>query len=400
MCFRCCHSLLRKPVNLLYDPYRYRAFLIFYSIDMALFIIRLALVSNDLSANAPTTKDYLIPILIFDLIASVTLIICNSIYIVMRHCVVGLFDIKPSNQFIWRLATMTCFRFDFSIEHPQLILLTRVFLVIGFFLLRFMCFVIGASCSARFKSQCTAYTVFAVFTLANLLLIIVVEFIHYFRLWTYNPTKIINNPRGTKFTNISSDAVIEKTHRCHLRFIHYSMINDQNAPGFGRSLCSKGAECRSESLHHQLIYHSLESSRQVPNIINDNGGKSTVIAFYETTKENMFKIVQNGFPKGDNLPLEQSIFFTPSIKSNLDIDKAILCVRINLGRFEVIDNSPVNLNQYFQGGDGLKDTIYVTSESRFYLRMTGQIEKWIVMVSRETKVNDHLENNYYVGCFS
>ncbi|CAF3147756.1 unnamed protein product [Rotaria socialis] len=356
MCCRCCHSLLRKPINLLYDPYRYRAFLIFYSVDVVLFIIRLALVSNDLSANAPTTKDYLVPILIFDLIASVPLIICNSIYIVMRHCIVELFGIKPSNQFFWRLATMTCFRFDFSIEHPQLILLTRVFLVISFFLLRFMCFVIGASCSARFKSQCTAYTVFAAFTLANLLLIIVVEFIHYFRLWTYNPTKINNNPDG--------------------------------------------AECRSESLHHQLIYHSLESSRQVPNIINNNDGKQTVIAFYETTKENMFKIVQNGFPTGDNLPLEQSIFFTPSIKSSLDIDKAILCVRINLGRFEIIGNGPVNLNHYFQGADGLKDTIYVTSDSRFYLRMTGQIEKWIVMVSKGTTVNDQLDNNYYVGCFS
>ncbi|CAF3148801.1 unnamed protein product [Rotaria sp. Silwood2] len=318
----------------------------------------------------------------------------------MNHCIVSLLGQQTENQRYWRLGTMTCIRFDFYLEHPQLILLTRIFLIISLFLLRFMCFVIGASCSSGFKPQCTAYTVIAAFALCNFLLITIVEFIHFFRLWTYNPTETKNTTERHRYATVSSSKTIEKPHRCHLRFIHHSMVNDQNASGYRQSLCSKGAECQSESLHHQLIYHSLKSARQVSNIFNNSDVQKTIIAFYETTIENMFKIVENGLPCGNNLQLQQGIYFTTSITSNLEPEKGILCARINLGRLKMIKEAPVNLNQYFQGAGGLHDTVYVENLARFYLRMPGQIEKWIVMISSGTKVNDELDSNYYVDCFS
>ena len=99
------------------------------------------------------------------------------------------------------------------------------------------------------------------------------------------------------------------------------------------------------SLHHQLLYHSLESERHILNTFTDDLNKNC-IAFYQTNKMNALSIAQNGFPLRDNLQLKQRIFFTPSCTSNLNAENTILCVRLNLGRVITIDdNGDLNLNQ-------------------------------------------------------
>lgn len=118
-----------------------------------------------------------------------------------------------------------------------------------------MCFVIGASCSARFNPECTAYTIIAAFALVAFILVIIVEFVHFFRLWRYNPTDTRNHEHNYQTRIADADALIERTHRCHLGFIHHSLLNDQNAEGFRRPRCKNGAGCQSESLHHYLLYH-------------------------------------------------------------------------------------------------------------------------------------------------
>ncbi|CAF5123136.1 unnamed protein product, partial [Rotaria sp. Silwood1] len=221
----------------------------------------------------------------------------------------------------------------------------------------FICFVIGASCSARFKSQCTAYTVIAAFALVSSIIVIITEFVHFFRLWTYNPTDTRNTSNTNSVYSTDSRRRIEKTHRHHLGFIHYSLLNDQNADKFRDSRCEKGNDCKSYSLHHHLLYHTLESEHDIALETLSNNEKRSFIAFYETTRQEALDIAQNGFPYGDTtntgykdyLHLKQSIFFTRSCKrEGSSPTEAIICVRLNLGRTLVItsDTNP-NLNDYF-----------------------------------------------------
>jgi hypothetical protein len=348
---------------------------------------------------------FLIPILLFDLIGSVPIIICNILYIVMRHCLKPIIHSNPSFEYLWHFATITCIRLNCHKDRPQAILLMRILMIVCSFILKFICFIIGAACSAKFKSECTAYTVIAAFALVSSVFVIIVEFVNFFRLWKYNPTETKNY--YNKITSIDMEKFIEKTHRCHLGFIHYSLLNDENSERFRHSRCKKGIKCKSESLHHYLFYHSLESEHNINfEKLSDNEKKS-FIAFHQTTKQEAFDIAKNGFPYGDNnninykdyLHLKQSIYFTRSCTQNLSSSEAIICVRLNLGRTKsIIHDENLNLNEYFGLGDGLCDTVYVEKTGRFYLRMPAQIEKWIITINKDVTVNDVLDGTSYQPC--
>jgi hypothetical protein len=395
----------RYPINFYNDKTRYTTMIVLYIIDLIFFIIRLSLVSNDISKGISDTMGFLVPILLFDLIASVPIIICNIIYISMRHCIQPIVHNNSSFDWLWKFSTMTCIRLNCHQDRPQAILLMRVMSIICSFILKFICFVLGAACSARFKSECTAYTVIAAFALVSSIFIIMVEFINFFRLWKYNPTDT-RNGNDNKIYSASTDKIINKTHRRHLDFAHHSLLNDENAQGFRRSRCEQGLKCQTKSLHHYLFYHSLESDDYINvNTLTDQEKKS-FIAFYQTTKQEALEIAQNGFPYGDHnslghkdyLHLKQNIFFTRSCTKNSSLE-AIICVRLNLGRIlPLTTDENLDRNHYFGVGDGKCDTLYIEPTRRFYLRMPAQIEKWIITINKNVQVNDTLDGILYQPC--
>jgi hypothetical protein len=391
-------------INCFNDKTRYTALIVFHSIDLIFFIIRLSLVSNDISKGVSDTISFLVPILLFDLIASVPLIICDIIYIIMRHCVQPLIGKQSSSTCLWRFGTITCIRLNCHNDRPQGILLMRILLIIFSFILRFICFVIGASCSARFKFVCTAYTVIAAFALVSSVVVIVIEFIHFFRLWNYNPTETKNTDRNAVRAN-TGDALLQKTHRGQLAFIPPSLLNDENADGFRHSRCENGIDCKSEKLHHHLFYHSLESDHDINFNTLPDDQKESFIAFYQTNKQEAFHIAQHGFPYGDDtnptfkeyLRLRKNIFFTRSCTQTTPPSEAIICVRLNLKRVTTIANDQnLNLNTYFGLNDGQCDTIYAQNTRRLYLRMPAQIETWIITIN--ANVNDVLDGPFYQPC--
>jgi hypothetical protein len=394
----------RRPINCYNDKTRYKTMVVLHTLDLIFFIVRLALVSNDISKNVSNTMGFLIPILLFDLIGSVPIIICNIIYLIIRHCIKPLIREHSSFPCLWRFGTMTCIRLPCHNDRPQAILLMRIIFIMCSFILRFICFVIGASCSARFKSQCTAYAIIAAFALVSSIFVIIVEFVHFFRLWTYNPTDTRNTDKTNQISPFISATRVTKTHRRHLHFIHHSLLNDQTSQAFRQSICEKGIDCQSQSLHHHLLYHSLESERNIESTISDDNLKKSFIAFYQTTKQVALDIAVNGFPYGDNInsPLKEflhlnpNIYFTPSCTQNLNDEEAIICVRLNLGR--VVTTDVPNLHEYFGGADGKYDTVYVKSKGQFYLRMPAQIEKWIIAINANVPVNDVLEGTFYQPC--
>jgi hypothetical protein len=373
--------------------------------DLIFFIIRLSIVSSDISKGVSNTMNFLIPILIFDLIGSVPLIVCDIVYVIMRHCIKPLIHANNSYPWLWRLGTMTCIRLHCHKDRPQGILLMRIIFIVCSFLLRFICFIIAASCSARFSSECTAYAVIAGFGLVSSIFVIIVELVHFFRLWTYNPTETRNSNEGSYAHTVSEETRISKTHRRHLRFIHYSLLNDQTSEGFRYSRCQEKIDCKSQSLHHHLLYHSLETEHEFNFDKSTENEKKSFIAFYETTKNEALLIAQNGFPYGDSignvfkdyLHLKKGIFFTRSCSSSTA--EAIICVRLNLGRAKTIPSDEfLDLDECFGKTDGTCDTIYVQSTRRFYLRMPSQIEKWIVTINANVYVNDKLDGKIYQPC--
>jgi hypothetical protein len=401
----CCNC--RRPINCYNDKTRYKTLIVPHTIELIFFIIRLSLVSNDISKGVSATKGFLVPILLFDLFGSVPIIICNIIYVIMRHCLQPLVYNNSSFEYLWHLATLTCIRLKCHKDRPQAILLMRIILIVGSFILKFICFTIAASCSAKFNSECTGYTVIAAFSLLSFTLVIIVEFVNFFRLWKYNPTDTRNHGNNNQIGSADTDVFITRTHRCHLGFVHYSLLNDENSQSFRHSRCKNGINCKSESLHHYLFYHSLEFEHNINfKTLTDNEKKS-FIAFHQTTKKEAFNIAEKGFPYGDNtnsnqkdyLHLKQIIFFTRSCTQNLEPAEAIICVRLNLGRIiPIIDDDNLNLNDYFGWGDGSCDTVYIEKSRRIYLRMPGQIEKWIITITKNVTVNDVLDGTSYQPC--
>jgi hypothetical protein len=395
---------IRRPINCYNDKTRYYTMVVLYIIDLIFFIVRLSLVSNDISKRILDTMGFLVPILLFDLIASVPIIICNIIYISMRCCFQSIVHNNPSFDCLWHFSTMTCIRLDCHKDRPQAILLMRVMLIICSLILKFMCFVLGAACSARFKSECTAYTIVAAIALVPSVLIIMVEFINYFRLWKYNPTDT-RNGNNNQISPATADTFFNKMHRRNLGFIHHSLLNDENAQSFRHSRCEQGPECKSESLHHYLFYHSLETEDHINISTLTDQEKKSFIAFYQTTKQEALEIAQNGFPYGDDssghkdyLHLKPNIFFTRSCTKNSTAE-AIICVRLNLGRTLSLTNEDnLNRSHYFGFNDGLQDTLYIESTRRFYLRMPAQIEKWIIIINNNVPVNDTLDGKLYQPC--
>lgn len=397
----------REPINCYDDKTRYKVLVVLYIIDVIGFIIRLSLVSNDISKQTQGTMQFLVPVLLFDLFASVPVIICNIVYAILRHCAIPLTKDDAIPKWIWHLATLTCFIRWCSKDRPQAILLMRLIMLLSSFVLKFMCFTVAAACSARFKSEGTAYTVIAAFSLIASMLCLIVEFVNFFRVWKYNPTDTRNSSNSSRVGLAESDTVIEKFHRRFLGFIHYSLLNDQNSKRFRQSRCEAGVDCRSLSLHHHLFYHSLEDDHIINlDLLKDNE-KKAFIAFYQTTKKEAFEIAKSGFPYGDHknlkfkdyLHLKKGIFFSRSCKTNFESREATICVTINLGRItELTEEAGVDFDHYFACNDGKCDTLYVKSTKRFYLRMPAQIESWIITINEGVTVNDPLDGMIYQPC--
>ena len=247
--------------------------------------------------------------------------------------------------------------------------------------------------------------VIAAFGLVPSVAIIITEFFHFLRLWTYNPTDLRNQHKGTVYS--ANDEQIKRFHRNHLGFIHHSLLNDQNAQEFRGSICKEKAPCQYSKLRHKLLYHTLDVEPDIDFGKLSDDDKKSFIAFHQTTKDEALKIAQKGFPYGDNiggpnkeyLHLRQNIFFTRSCKTNDPSVQSIICVRLNLGRIKTVDGGDhVDLNQYFAKNDGQCDTVYVKNTGRLHLRMPAQIEKWIISINGGVPVNDHLDKEFYRPC--
>ncbi|CAF1098186.1 unnamed protein product [Didymodactylos carnosus] len=394
----------RWPINFYNDRKRLTGLIVLHTIDAVIFIVRLGVVSGDLNSEHKGSGgiNFSVPILLLELISSLPIIVSNVIYIVMKFVVRNLFEEEEVNwgcckrKTIWRVAVLTCFQCKCYQDHPQGILLTRVGILLAFFIIRFIAFILGAACASRYGPNiCTAYTVLSIFSLIPFFLCtVIIEIFHFYRLWTYHP-----NPARSAGMRM---------HRSHIRFMPYQILNDRSTTRWNVRSCHAGQNCNSLSLHHQLMYHPLpvfQQGEHIPDITENQ----VIIGFYQTSKETAYNIAITGFRRNpQNRSFGRDFYFTTKLDPN-NQSEAIICARLNISTIAYV-NGPIHFEQYFSEQFS---TIYHNPPAgipKVYIQIPEQIERWIIVIRQEQELpavptfddtanpNDY-DSGVYLGCF-
>ncbi|CAF1403883.1 unnamed protein product, partial [Didymodactylos carnosus] len=150
---------------------------------------------------------YMIPILIFKLFGSLVLIFSNYLYLITKCCLKTLYndDDTPTNSCcnrntLWHLSTYVIY-----------------------FSFRFLSFLLGVSCANRYSPRAVAYTTISSLSLIPSVILLILECIHFFRLWTYRPNNAYNR----------------RLHRSRLCFIPFEITNDAQFKQQNISLCKQ-----------------------------------------------------------------------------------------------------------------------------------------------------------------
>ncbi|CAF0905373.1 unnamed protein product, partial [Didymodactylos carnosus] len=374
----------KKPMLLINDAQRHRYLVRIHIVEGIAFWIRFIIICTDLSAasgnivnNAHDSLRYLVVILLFELFTSFILFIADSLYVILRYLGRVFYesdsdDLCNERKYLWPLATLTCLKqIDCYYDHPHLILLTRVCILIGFWLLRFIAFCLACACGNQYSPRGIAYAVISSFSLVISVFTIITEYLHYKRLWTYHPQ---NN----------YDATYNKAHLC---FLPYSLINDQRITEWGTSTCKRGKKCESKSLLHLLVYHSGEDQFK-PKHDEQN---PTVFGFHQTKTNLAYIISQDarGFIPSLKGMLGAGVYFATSInhtETKAHNFGAYICVKVSLGRVYRTNKRemPSSTEKY--------DTVYYEHESgndEFCILNSEQIQSWIITVNEDFDVNSN-----------
>ena len=384
-------KLFQRPFNCYHHRVRYKALISLHVIDTTTFIIRFILLCIDLSKirEIPSIADYVIIIFLLELFGSLPFFFSNIVYFVTCCFKNELFhdDRHPvccRRQTALPIATLTCFRCHCYQEHPQGMQLTRVVILMCCYILRFIAFILGASCAAIYSPCCVPYTVISSFALVSSFFTLTIEWFHFHVLWNFRPDV------GASLTN--------RRDRSHLRFIPDKLMNEERIHNWRTSLCKYGIECDSNSLHHILLYHSIRTSHNHPVEPIQDGDR--IIAYYVTTNDQAIAIAQYGFPVDFYRKLDPNIYFTRTVETwntaEATHSTAIICVRLNIGHvFHV-----TTINEFDFGAHNnrypLPQTLQLFPGGFIKVRFPGQIENWVITL--RTNTNDTFDVSTYDGC--
>ncbi|CAF1545618.1 unnamed protein product [Didymodactylos carnosus] len=349
------------------DSQRHRVLVLFHLIDGLTFLIRFIILCMDLSAITNNTKNhlndslrYLLPILVLELLSSFILFLVDSLYLILKY-LGGIFyetdsdDICNERKYLWPLATLICFKkVDCYYDYPKLILLTRIYILIGCWLLRFISFCLACACDNQYFPRGVAYAVITSLSLVLSVFTIFFEYLHYKRLWNYH---------------LQDDYEI-KYNKAHLCFLPYSVISDQRTTEWHSPQCRRGSNCQSKSLFHILVYHS---SRDTAYLISTD---------------------VKGFKPGSKGMLGEGIYFATSInhtETKAHYFGAYICVKVNLGRiYRTNVRRPVltpELKKHY-------DTVYFKHSQgldEFCVLNPKQVLSWIITVNQDLDVTSKFE---------
>ena len=369
------------------------------------FVIRFILLCTDLSAANNDAIAFPVIILILELGSSFIILMANFLYIFLRYLGPILFESDHqkvgccSQSFAWNLSTLTCFRSECYQDHPELVSITRFCVLILFEIMRFVAFILACVCANRYGPIGLGYSIVAAFSLIPAIGLLVVEYLHYYRLWHhYRPdTSAEERP-------VYSDK--------HYGFIPLSMTNDQQTSHWQNSRCDKGQNCPSRSPFHVMMYHS-GNTRYSPEQVKEN---PLVVGFHQTSHRAAYSIAQEGFRESATGMLGPGVYFAIALdhtEFKANHFGTYICTQVYLGKTK---HTNARWDSHSEGG---YDTIYYehpNGADEFCVRSKQQIRSWVIVVDQDPNVQfledrhneplrpgvyveDQLEASVYQGCW-
>lgn len=378
-------KLFQDPINCYNHPTRYRTLIILHIIETITFIIRFILVCVDLSQakEKPTSVVYPIFIFLLELIGTLPFFVSNILFVV-SICFKTILcqneqPICCTHRAVLRVARLTCFPCQCYRDHPQGIQLTRVIILIICFIIRFIAFILGASCAATYNPICVPYAVISSLALVPSFLTFLIEWLHFHVLWNFQPV-------GSEERNNHHD-------RSHLRFISEKLVNEKRIRGYDSSLCKEDTECGSTSLNHTILYHSIRKIRVKKE-------SSIRIMYHATTVKKAIEIARNGFLLDRNRQLINEIYFTPVVEQKKKPDgidcPTLICARLNLGHIKSVENDEQLDFSKYNDEPELPQTLESVKSGKIKVRFPGQIENWVIRLPTEN--DGEFDPSYYDGC--
>ena len=374
------------------DIERYHFLVTLHSITTFAFIIRFIVLCTDLSAAQSNSIAFPVVILLLELGSSFVTFISNLVYLFLRYLGPILFEsdrervLCCSQSFAWNYSTLTCIRCECYQENPRLVLLTRCFVLTFFEIIRFIAFILGCVCANRYGPIGLGYAILAAFTFVPAIWLLVVEYLHYHRLWFhYRPD-----------TSDDEKRIYSKSHD---GFIPLSITHDQQTSHWQESTCKKGNECLSRNLYHVMMYHS-GNTRYPPEQTTDG---QIVVGFHQTSHMAAYSIAQKEFRHSKEGWIGPGTYFATSLNHTefkANQFGAYICAKVDLGKTKRI-TTPSD----WKSGENY-DTVYYehpNSADEFCVHNLKQIRKWIIVVDQDpnvqlltTKNNEPLPSGRYV----
>lgn len=387
------------------DFKRYRYLITLHTICTIAFIIRFIVLCTDLSSASSDAVVFPIIILLLEIGSSLITFIVNFLYIFLRYIGIILFESERekvlccSQSFAWNLSTLTCIRCECYREHPQLVLLTRFFILLLFEIMRFIAFILACVCANRYRPIGLGYAILAGFTLVPALILLFIEYLHYHRLWFHYRPDTSNEEKP-------------KYNECHLGFIPISITNDQQTSHWQNSRCDQ-KNCSSRNLHHVIMYHSGHT-KYLPSQTEDG---QIVVGFHQTSHAAAYSIAKTHFQHSPVGWIGPGTYFATSLNHTqfkANQFGAYICAKVDLGKTKRITNP-----QSWKEGEEY-DTVYFEhpdGADEFCVHNLEQIRSWIIVIDQDPNekvlleknnktlpsgkyVEDRLEEIVYKGCLS
>jgi hypothetical protein len=266
--------------------------------------------------------------------------------------------------------------------------------------MRFIAFILACVCANRYNPIGLGYAILAAFSLVPAIYLLVVEYLHYHRLWYHYRPDTTSNEKP----NYHSD---------HIRFIPLSITNDQQTSHWQHSRCEEGNGCSSRNLYHVTIYHS-GNTNYPPEQTGDN---QIVVGFHQTSHAAAYSIAKTGFRHSQHGWIGPGTYFATSLNHTefkANQFGAYICAKVDLGKTKRI-TTPTNWKSV-----GNCDTVYYQhprGADEFCVHNLRQIRSWIIVIDEDPNekllleknnkqlpsgkfVEDRVEDIFYRGCIS
>jgi hypothetical protein len=226
-----------------------------------------------------------------------------------------------------------------------------------------------------------------------LLLIILIQTLHYRVWWHYLPS-----------CDLEAD-IREPLSKKHKRYIPYHLLGNNRTMRLGDRQCDDGSICTMRSMEHILIFHLNEHTPQpcwseVRKIEKHTREHGRYIGFHRTSVEAAVGIAHSDFRISNKPPqmLGFGIYFARSQASTLGKARyagAVICAEIRMGKVLQVTKDELHTVKNTDAWWEEYDTVYYSHKDNirdeFCIKSADQILRWIIVVDAE---HDSLVSEY------